>query len=131
MTKMSKMAWEHAKKQMEKNMENAYTEPLSKGNYNLKLKSLELVEGKFGESYLFKGSIEEDQQNEYVLWITKPNKFTFGTDLGKLFRATNTNIPKDKTLSDSLIEKTFTGQDVAIELTYSDSMSAKCKLRGI
>ena len=128
---MGKMAWEHAKKQMEKNMENAYTEPLSEGNYNLKLESMEVVDGKFGESYLFKGSIEQDTGNSYVLWITKPNKFTFGTDLGKLYRATNTNVPKVKKLTDELIADTFNGKDVAISRTYNDGSSAKCKLRGI
>tara|TARA_Y100000114_G_C11652306_1_gene274867 strand:+ start:266 stop:604 length:339 start_codon:yes stop_codon:yes gene_type:complete len=111
-------------------MENAYTEPLAEGNYNLTLESMEVVDGKYGESYLFKGSIEEDTGNSYVLWVSKPTKFTYGTDLGKLYRATNTNVPKTKTLSDSLIADTFSGKSVSISLTYNDGANAKCKLRG-
>ena len=111
-------------------MENAYTEPLAGGDYSLQLDSMEVVDGKFGESFLFKGNIKEDGGNTYVLWITKPQKFTFGTDLGRLYRAANVNIPKGK-LTDSVIEKDFVGKILPITLTYSDGDKARCRLRGI
>lgn len=111
-------------------MENAYTEPLGAGNYSLRLDSMEVVDGKYGESYLFKGNIKEDEGNTFVLWITKPLKFTFGTDLGKLYRSANVNIPKGK-LSDKIVEKDFLKKYVPIKLTYNDGDHARCRLRGI
>ena len=111
-------------------MENAYTEPLAGGDYLLRLDSMEVVDGKFGESFLFKGNIKEDGGNTYVLWITKPQKFTYGTDLGKLYRAANVNIPTGK-LTDASIEKSFIGKMIPIALTYNDGDKARCKLRGI
>lgn len=109
-------------------MENKYSEPLAEGDYSLCLKSAEVIDGKFGESYLFKGEIAEDVGNTFVLWISKPSVFTYGTDLGKLFRATGRKIPKGD-FDDAKVFKSFAGALVPISLTYNDGSNARCRLR--